>query len=220
MKRVGLATFGVAGAIFYLAIGVWGWGSFSGYFSNPARLTIAVMMLSAGVASAFSNSSGLGTGVREDKSNRWVLAPLIGAGLLLPWLTAYLDAHNEWVTGGQAIRWLGVGVCLLGICLRLIPVFELGRRFSGFVAIQPDHQLKTDGLYRFIRHPSYLGLLITAFGWALAFRCVLPGLAFTAINLIAIVARMNSEERLLVDQFGEQFRAYKKRTWRLVPWVY
>ena len=46
----------------------------------------------------------------------------------------------------------------------------LGRRFSGLVAIQPDHRLVTGGIYGVIRHPSYLGLFVNALGWGLAFR--------------------------------------------------
>ncbi|MBV9116436.1 MAG: hypothetical protein JOY63_03615, partial [Acetobacteraceae bacterium] len=57
--------------------------------------------------------------------------------------------------------------------MRLAAVFALGARFSPVVAIQPGHQLKTDGLYRLVRHPSYTGLLVNALGWALAFRSAL-----------------------------------------------
>lgn len=64
---------------------------------------------------------------------------------------------------------MSVVLFVIGGVLRLSAVFVLGQRFSGLVAIQPGHVLVTSGIYRFIRHPSYLGLLITAFGWGLAF---------------------------------------------------
>jgi len=56
--------------------------------------------------------------------------------------------------------------------LRIWPVFVLGRRFSGLVAIQPGHTLGDKRIYGIIRHPSYLGLLVGALGWSLAFRSV------------------------------------------------
>ena len=54
----------------------------------------------------------------------------------------------------------------------LAPVFVPGRRFSGLVAVQPDHRLATGGLYGVIRHPSCLGLFVDALGGALAFRAI------------------------------------------------
>ena len=56
--------------------------------------------------------------------------------------------------------------------MRIWPVFVLGHRFSGLVAIQPGHKLVTSGVYGVIRHPSYLGLLVNSLGWALAFRSI------------------------------------------------
>jgi len=220
MKRIQFGVSSIVGAALYLLLGIWGWGSWSGFFSDSARTGLVVVYLGLTVAAVFSDSSGLSGGVREDKSNRWVLLPLIGVGLILPWLTAYLDRHNVWVWGGETVRWVGVIVTLAGGVLRMAPVFILGRRFSGLVAIQPNHTLKTDGLYRFIRHPSYLGLVVCTFGWALVFRCLVPGLILTAVIVLPLIARMNSEERLLIDQFGDEYSAYKKRTWRLVPWMY
>jgi protein-S-isoprenylcysteine O-methyltransferase Ste14 len=77
----------------------------------------------------------------------------------------------------------------------------------------------TTGLYTYIRNPSYLGLLIGGIGWALAFRSII-GVIIALLNLVPLVARMNSEEALLRSQFGAEYDAYYKRTWRLVPWLY
>ena len=78
----------------------------------------------------------------------------------------------------------------------------------------------TNGIYTIIRNPSYLGLLIGAVGWA-------PRLSFNRLesssalfNLVPLVARMNSEEALLRSQFGTEYEAYYRRTWRLIPWLY
>ena len=103
--------------------------------------------------------------------------------------------------------------------LRLWPVFVLGRRFSGLVAIQSGHQLVTTGAYRFVRNPSYLGLLVTSLGWALAFRSGV-GVLLAVLILPPLVARINAEEALLRAHFGAEYDAYCARTWRLVPGVY
>jgi protein-S-isoprenylcysteine O-methyltransferase Ste14 len=124
-----------------------------------------------------------------------------------------------WTLDGDAVRWLGVVLLAVGGTLRLWPVFVLGRRFSGLVAIQPGHTLVTDGIYRFIRHPSYLGLLVGALGWVLAFRSGI-GVLLAALNLVPLVARIRAEEALLRSQFGAEYEAYRNRTSRLIPGVY
>jgi protein-S-isoprenylcysteine O-methyltransferase Ste14 len=87
--------------------------------------------------------------------------------------------------------------------LRLWPVFVLGRRFSGLVAIQPGHALVTGGVYGVIRHPSYLGLLVNALGWGLAFRSGV-GVLLTALMAVPVLARIRAEERPLRTQFGAE----------------
>src|SRR5229473_270094 len=94
------------------------------------------------------------------------------AVIALPYayLPAWTDRHELWTIDGHAVRWLGVILFAAGGALRLWPVYVLGNRFSGLVAIQPGHTLLTTGIYGVIRHPSYLGLLVNALGWGLAFR--------------------------------------------------
>jgi protein-S-isoprenylcysteine O-methyltransferase Ste14 len=103
--------------------------------------------------------------------------------------------------------------------LRIWPVFVLGRRFSGLVAIQAGHELVTDGIYGVIRHPSYLGLLINALGWALAFRSG-AGVLLTALLIPPLLARIRAEEALLRAHFGSEYEQYCQRTSRLIPGIY
>jgi protein-S-isoprenylcysteine O-methyltransferase Ste14 len=95
----------------------------------------------------------------------------------------------------------------------------LGDRFSGLVAIQPGHTLVTRGVYGVIRHPSYLGLLVNALGWALAFRAGV-GVLLTALMIPPLLARIRAEERLLRTQFGDEYNTYCARTARLIPGLY
>jgi len=205
-----------AGLFFGLAIA--GFGGVVAFFSDPAMTALTGVFIVLYVVSYFAGGS-VSPGVREDRGNRWVIWLLIIVGLVDAYLPAWSDRNNFWTIDGETTRWLGVVLIAVGGTLRILPVFILGDRFSGLVAIQPGHQLKTDGLYGVIRHPSYLGLLIGALGWGLAFRSwigVLLALFFVPI----IVARIASEERLLQSHFGAQYDAYRTRTWRLIPRVY
>jgi protein-S-isoprenylcysteine O-methyltransferase Ste14 len=202
----------------YIGLAIVGWGGFDAFFANPARAALVIVTAAMGGAALFS-SANLSTGEREDRSNRWVIGALGVIGLLSAWLPAYTDRKEFWTIDGDVVRWIGVTLYAAGGALRLWPVFVLGRRFSGLVAIQPGHTLVTDGIYRTIRNPSYLGLFTLSLGWALAFRS-LPGVLLVALMVPPLIARIRSEEALLGAQFGEEYRAYCARTWRLIPGLY
>jgi protein-S-isoprenylcysteine O-methyltransferase Ste14 len=218
MSKPTLALASVGGVLVYLGLAVLGWGGFGPFFSNPARIALVVATVAMVVAALFS-SGNLSTGEREDRSNRWIIGALGLIGLLSAWLPAYTDRKEFWVLDGDAVRWIGVALYAVGGAVRLWPVFVLGRRFSGLVAIQPGHALVTGGIYSVIRNPSYVGLLVLSLGWALAFRSGV-GVLLAALNIPPIVARIRSEENLLRAHFGEEYEAYRARTWRLIPGVY
>jgi protein-S-isoprenylcysteine O-methyltransferase Ste14 len=204
--------------LLYLGLAVLGWGGFAAFFSEPALIALTVATFALSGAALFS-SGHVSPGEREDRSNRWVIVAFTLIGLLLAYLPAYADRKDFWTLDGDAIRWLGVVLYAAGGALRIWPVFALGRRFSGLVAIQPGHELLTSGIYGVIRHPSYLGLLINALGWAFAFRSGV-GLLLTASLIPPLLARIRAEETLLRTQFGAAYDAYCSRTSRLIPGVY
>jgi protein-S-isoprenylcysteine O-methyltransferase Ste14 len=138
--------------------------------------------------------------------------------LMNAYVPAYTDRTGIGTLDGDRIRWLGISLYAAGGALRLWPVFVLGTRFSGLVAIQPGHALETRGIYGHIRNPSYLGMLTMMLGWALAFRAG-AGILLTALMLPPLVARIGAEERLLRAHFGAEYDNYCSRTWRLIPGV-
>lgn len=213
-----LAFFAVISTLAYLALAIWGIGGFAAYFSHGSLLVIALATLIMAVASLFTEVN-LSSGEREDRANRWVIPAFGVIGLLSGYLPAYTDRIDFWTFGGEGVRWLGALLFIVGGALRLWPVFVLGKRFSGLVAIQPDHRLVTEGIYRNLRNPSYLGMMVIGIGWALAFRSGV-GLILVALMLIPLIARIHSEEALLRAQFGSEYEAYCARSWRLIPGLY
>jgi protein-S-isoprenylcysteine O-methyltransferase Ste14 len=157
--------------------------------------------------------------LREDRSNRWVIPVLIVIGLVNQFVPAWTDRVNLATLDGDTLRWFGVALFAIGGALRIWPVYVLGYRFSGLVAIQRGHSLVTHGIYSTIRHPSYLGLLVNSLGWCLAFRSGV-GLLLTALLIPPILARIAAEEKLLRDHFGAEYGTYRARTSRLIPGVY
>jgi protein-S-isoprenylcysteine O-methyltransferase Ste14 len=208
----------ITAGLAYLGLAILGWGGFATFFSHPPLIALAITLLVLSGVAVFS-SGNLSPGVHEDRANRWVIAAFGLIGLLAAYLPAYTDRKEFWILDGDAIRWLGVVLFAAGGALRIWPVFVLGRRFSGLVAIQPGHTLVTAGLYGVVRHPSYLGLLVNSLGWALAFRSGV-GVLLTALLIPPLIARIRAEERLLRSQFGGEYELYRSRTSRLIPGVY
>jgi protein-S-isoprenylcysteine O-methyltransferase Ste14 len=124
----------IVGSAAYLGLAVLGWGGFAAFFSHPALVALAVVLGVMAVA-AFFVGGNVSSGVREDRGNRWVLAVLVPIGLLAGGLPAYTDRNAFWIIDGDAVRWLGVVLFAVGGALRLWPVYVLGHRFSGLVAI-------------------------------------------------------------------------------------
>jgi protein-S-isoprenylcysteine O-methyltransferase Ste14 len=207
----------IAGAVQF-AVAIYLLGGWNVFVTHSSLIALAVVTLAMLCIAPFSNVN-LNSGEKEDRANRCVFVAFSIIALASAVVPPYADRINLWTIDGDTTRWIGVAVYTFGGALRLYPVFILGRRFSGLVAIQTDHQLETRGIYRIIRNPSYLGMIVNMIGWGLAFRGW-PGVVIAFFLLIPLVARMHSEERLLREHFGAEYDAYFTRTWRLIPGLY
>jgi protein-S-isoprenylcysteine O-methyltransferase Ste14 len=218
MRRARLLILLILAIVVQFGLAILGWGGFAPFFSHTPFVGLLVVTIGLGVVSLFT-SGNLSSGVREDRGNRWVFLVFTAVALSNSFVPAYTDRIDFWTLDGDSLRWLGLFLFAAGGILRIWPVFVLGNRFSGLVAIQPGHRLVTGGIYAQIRNPSYLGLLTGALGWVLAFRS-LAGVLLTVLYLPPLVARMHAEEALLRSHFGDAYAAYYRRTWRLIPWLY
>jgi protein-S-isoprenylcysteine O-methyltransferase Ste14 len=208
----------VVGTVAYLGVAALGAGGLRAFLSHPPLVALVVVQFALSGVALFAGGN-LSPGEREDRRNRWVLVAFGLIGLLEAFLPAYTDRVDFWTLDGEAIRWLGVVLFATGGALRLWPVFVLGDRFSGLVAIQPGHTLVTSGIYKIVRHPSYLGMLINSLGWGLAFRSGI-GVLLTVLTLPPLLARIRAEESLLQSQFSAEYDAYRARTARLIPGLF
>jgi len=118
------------------------------------------------------------------------------------------------------ISWIGILFLFTGIVMRFFIIRNLGKYFTVDVTIRNDHKIKTDGFYKYIRHPSYAFSMLTFLGLGLA----LNNWISLAISLIppffAFSYRIFVEEKALTEQFGEEYENYKKNTKKLIPFIY
>src|ERR1700730_3705229 len=202
----------------YPGLAILGSGGVAAFFSHPALIALAI--ITCFLSGAWLLSSGNASpGEREDRANRWVLVVFALIGFLEAYLPAYTDRTGFWTTDGEAIRWLGVALFAGGGALRMWPVFVLSHRFRGVGVLQRGHTLVTDRIFSVVRNPSYLGMLILTFGWALAFRSWV-GVLLAVLLIPSLVARIRAKEGLLLRQLGGGYEAYLIRTSRLSPGLY
>jgi protein-S-isoprenylcysteine O-methyltransferase Ste14 len=117
------------------------------------------------------------------------------------------------LAGGLAVMWAGLG-------LRIWSIHHLGGLFRAVVVIQRDHRLVTTGPYRCLRHPSYTGALVAAFGFGIALGHWTSVLILVVGWAVGIAYRIRVEEAALRDAFGRAYEEYSARTPRLIPMLY
>jgi protein-S-isoprenylcysteine O-methyltransferase len=183
-------------------------------FLSLAILLFPISEIALALVRRASNSDSLS----RDRGSMWIL-----------WVTITLS-----VVGSIAAQRTGVGrmsipapllnvpalsLMLCGLAIRWAAILTLGRYFTVNVAIARDHRIVQSGLYRFVRHPSYSGLLLAFVGMGLSFHNWLS-LALLILPITgALALRIAVEERALRAAFGAEYEAYSARTWRLVPWL-
>jgi protein-S-isoprenylcysteine O-methyltransferase Ste14 len=120
----------------------------------------------------------------------------------------------------EHFKLIGIMVIIIGIVIRFISIKQLGRFFTVDVTIRKDHELMQRGFYRYLRHPSYTGSLLSFAGLGLSLNNWLGLLLMFIPILFTFLNRIRIEERVLTEQFGKQYTDYIAKTKRLLPFVY
>jgi protein-S-isoprenylcysteine O-methyltransferase len=123
-------------------------------------------------------------------------------------------------TAISTITWVGLCFILVGLIIRWTAILTLRKYFTTNVVIQSDHRIIKAGLYRFVRHPSYSGSIISFCGLGLAFSNWISFIVLVIPITIAFLKRIQLEEQALSGAFGEEYTDYCKMSWALFPWIY
>lgn len=152
----------------------------------------------------------------QDRGTQILLWTVIVLALTLSgWLQAILPRDMPHV-----LRPISLGMLIAGLVVRIAAILTLGRSFTANVATHSAQTLERRGLYRIVRHPSYLGMeiIFLAIGlhsrnWICLAACFIP-------TTLAVLYRIHVEEVALRDLFGEEYVAYSRTTKRLIPGIY
>jgi protein-S-isoprenylcysteine O-methyltransferase Ste14 len=196
-----------------LALGL---GGPSWLLRDPRAGALLAIWTAGGIALALLRPAR-GQDVTESRPDPAAMAVLLLVPVLTPAAGAWAGRH-AWATlpFANTVSWAGIAAVAAGLALRVRAMTALGPRFSPLVALQRGHALETGGPYAHVRHPGYLGALLACAGGAVAFGSA-AALPLVAVMLAAQLARVRAEESLLAASFGDEWRAYARRTGALLP---
>ena len=153
-----------------------------------------------------------------DKGSIWFLIILIGVGYFLSFSIGATRI-------GRIYHWdmffvIGAILVLVGLIIRINSILTLKQHFTYTVTKIENHELIEAGLYKNIRHPGYLGQLFIFIGISTSLSNWLSILFMIIPVLTGFIYRIRVEERFMVEQMGEKYQDYQKRTKRLIPLIY
>lgn len=222
-KIIGLTFTGV------LQIGLilfgWGFNDLSGFFIHPARIISIVVIMIVMWSGLFIYKAGAKFIRKGKKQSSKELITGVAIPTFLSFFTLFIspysDSHNFLViNGGEFLRYLGLAVFLIGAIFSVWGPMHLGKQFSMGVTIQEEHKLITDGPFKFMRHPRYLGIMFWILGLGMIF-CSIIGLIIALLMIILFVFRIQIEEKMLHKEFGKEWEDYcMMATKKVIPYVY
>jgi len=154
----------------------------------------------------------------SDKSSLWWLYGLITLGYALSFSIGATKI-------GRIYYWntffaIGMALVVIGLMVRVHSILTLKQYFTYSVAKVENHKIIETGLYKFIRHPGYLGQFIIFIGISTSISNWLSVLAMMIPITLGYLNRINIEERFMLEQLGENYLNYQKRTKRIIPMIY
>ena len=149
-----------------------------------------------------------------------LLMSMLWIGIAADFALAFVFPQASVRSGRTALFFIGIGLMYAGMTLRLYSIVVLGRYFTYQVAVHTDQPVIEKGPYRYIRHPSYTGGLITLVGLGLALGNWAGLFVLLVFMAVGYAYRISIEEAALATSIGEPYKAYIRRSYRLIPYIY
>lgn len=114
---------------------------------------------------------------------------------------------------------IGVILTIMGLVMLFAGYFSLRHNYSSTLVIRENHQLITHGIYRYVRHPIYLGVFLVAFGLPV-YVGSLYGFLSALVLIPIILNRIRMEEELLMEEFPSAYQKFKETSKKIIPFIY
>jgi len=154
----------------------------------------------------------------SDKNSLWVLYGLITIGYFLSFTIGATKIGRIYYWNAFFVT--GMTLVVIGLVIRIHSMLTLKQFFTYSVTKVENQKIIETGLYKFLRHPGYLGQLIIFIGISISISNWISILAMMIPVTLGFLYRIKVEERFMLEQIGEDYVNYQKRTKRLIPMIY
>ncbi|MHA2251469.1 MAG: methyltransferase family protein [Candidatus Kariarchaeaceae archaeon] len=148
----------------------------------------------------------------------FILFLFMAAPFLL--ILAILEQETLYEWRNQVISIIGVIVYFFAAMLVLSSRINLGKQATGVLVIREEHDLITTGIYKYVRHPMYGGVLIGVIGFGLVAHSIIVFLITFLLYLWIFNNRAKHEEEILLNEFGDKFQEYITNSKKFIPFIY
>ena len=152
------------------------------------------------------------------KKDRLFLFPALIVWILIL-VTSVGNIRDPLFSSKSPMNVVGALIFLIGLAIRLSAAVSLNRSYSWTLEIRDEHRLVKDGLYRYVRHPIYTGVLLSAFAVPIYATSFL-GFLFALTVMPLFIYRIGVEEKMLIEEYGDEYLKYMKATSKLIPYIY
>ena len=177
-----------------------------------------LLMIGFGAVELFIREGATARSVKPTATDRGTTALIVAAYAVA--VVASTTALLPRVDLPAVVPWIGVGVGVAGFAFRTWAMRVLGKFYTRTLITTSEQRVVEEGPYKVVRHPGYLGSLLVWVGAAAASGNLITLIAVTAMLAVAYTHRIRTEERMLVAALGPPYEEYRKRSWRLVPYLF
>lgn len=154
----------------------------------------------------------------EEKRSKYIMTALFLFGMFGGYILDN-NAIGTFLEPFNIIQYIGIIVILIGVFIRVDTIRRLGDAFSVNIGVHKEQKLLKTGLFSFIRHPAYFGIFLAFVGISISFYNPVTTSFGIIFPFIGLMYRINVEEKLLVQFFGDEYKKYQKETKKLIPFI-
>jgi len=164
----------------------------------------------------FKNKAPVFNKGSHDQYSSYLTALFIYIVVLLP----FFPFSKEGQIINTYLRIFGLLISFVGLLIHLHSLKILGKYYTGMLKVSTEQNIVKNGLYKWIRHPGYLGMMLLSIGFSIAIGHVFIVLLTSSLYILIYGYRIYVEEKMLTEHFGVEYIKYMKQTKRLIPFLF